>query len=236
MTTTTRMRARLPLAAVAAVAGLLAGCGAVTRLDAHDDRAFASVRASWHGAAGDGVDLQAGRVQARSSQQLGDQSSVFGGPNRVDGPVMLQHRVKQEHAHVAYSSRIEFSPRFDVHWMAGAATARSDWQTRSARTTDPALDSRTSWHGPMGGGRVRFGLAAQWSLEGRVTGAVALGGRADRGHFVLGEAVVAWRPLPQGLVLRGGLASFSSSTRALPGDTERTLRVSGPYVNIGLDF
>lgn len=232
--TRTRLIGTLPWLAAACV--LLAGCGPVTRLNAEDDRASASIRASWHGEGGDGIDFQGARVRAASTQSIGDQERVSLGGKPVDGPVSLQHRVRHEHAQLAYSSRSVFRPGFHAQWMVGVAAARVDWQTTSARPTDPLLSSRTSWQGLMGGVGVSYGLNAQWSLEGRVSGAAAPAGRARGSSYAFGEAVVAWRPLPQGVVLRAGVSQLNSQVRPPLGDTDQWLSVGGPTLNIALEF
>lgn len=235
MTTTLRRRPLLSLWLAAAVT-LLSGCGAVTRLTAEDSKASASVRTRWHSEGGDGVDFQGARVRATSTQSIGDFDRVSIGGSQVDGPVSLQHRVVHEHAHLAYSSRSVYRPGFHADWMVGVAAARVDWQTTSAPPTDPPLGSRTSWAGPMGGVGVSYGLNAEWSLEARLTGAVAPAGGARGSSYVFGEAVVAWRPLPRGFVLRAGLSQLGSEVHPRGGATDQVLTVRGPTIDLGLEF
>ena len=231
-----RRAARLAgFAAPLLTAALCSGCGYVTVLNAKDERPLASGRAVWRFGEAAGVEVQAARAHASATQQLSDLDRAELDGQSIQGPVALRHDATHRHAHLAYNHRMAFGSRFELEWMAGVAAARSDWHSTSDRPTDPQLSGRASWSGPMGGfvGRLNFNDA--FALEGRVTGALALGDRVDTAHFGLTEFVLAWRPV-RGLVLRGGYAQYASSTTVRPADTEQALRVRGPYFNLGVEF
>lgn len=224
------------VAAVVLLAASLGGCGLSTRIYLKDDSAMAATRATWRMGEAAGFEVGAARVRASGTQRLDDSETVYFEDRSVTGPVLLNHRTTHEHAHLAYKHRIPLGSRFELEWLAGATAVRHRWESTSERPTDPLLANRTTWRGAVGGLLGRLKLEDHLSLELRGVGAAAVRSSVTRGEFGFSELVLAWRPAGGPLLLRGGFAQFSSDTRPGLGDSEQTLRVRGPYLNLGLEF
>lgn len=217
-------------------ASLLAGCGWSTRVFVKDQAPLAAARATWRLGEAAGIEVGVARARGAGTQQIDAADEVAIGGQRIDGPVLLQHRANYAHAHLAYRHRIPLGSRFEFEWMAGATAARSRWQTTSERATDPVLQTRVAWRGALGGVTGRLKLDEQFALELRGVGALSARSSFGEGDYSFSELVVAWRPAAGGLVVRGGIADLSALTRGRGNDSEQLLRVRGPYLNLGLEF
>ena len=225
--------------ALLATGALLAGCGSVTQLHVDDHSTqIVSARAVHRfgpGPGGGGLELEVSSLRGRGGQTLNAFETATLGSQSISGPARLQHTARVQHAQLVYNQLLFAGRPVELEWFAGAAWVQTAWQSTSANAADPRLTNKADWVGPAGGALGRLRLAPWLALELRYSAAIDAsrgGGNTSRNAT---ELALAFKPAPA-LSLRAGLGESRSWLHPELASTELSVRVRGPFLNLGLEF
>ena len=227
------------LAFAAALAWLVSGCGNVTQLHIEDTSSpLMSARAVHRlggGPGGSGIEIEVSSVRGKGPQQLTLNETAYLGTQSISGPAALQHTARVQQAQLLYNHLLFPGRTVELEWFVGASWTKTNWESLSANPADARLSHHGTWYGPAGGALGRLRLSSMLALEARYSGSADVSSGPDSGSRHNTELVLAFKPVPV-LVLRAGWAESRSWLRPGIASTELSVRVRGPFANLGFEF